>query len=711
MIHIDWETFGEVELRGKNSVGLHNYFCHPKTELLTLAWAYDDEPPEGWEIHNGYMPDKLRRGLEDPKELLAAWNSTFERYGFWYKMDMKIPIERFVDPQASARYLSLPPDLETVGQVLGLPPEMIKDSDGERLLDIFSKPQIVKKKGQPIEYRRRDWNTDPEDWAKLCDYNKQDIVAEREIMRRLKDIYKVFPLPEREQRIWVMDQRINDRGIPVDRKFVEMGLKLATREKNESLGQQNVRTGLANANSRNQLLAWAKTQGYAKNTLKKGTVDAELKFNDNLTPLCREILEARKDGGSTSYKKLDAILRRISSDGRLRNQFVYMGSSRCGRWSGSGGGVQMQNLARPNQAFEDVETLTEARNMVINGDYDRIRERYGSVLTTVKYCLRTSFLASPGKRFDVADLNAIETRVGAWVTGCTALTKVFEQNRDPYLDYASKITQIPYENLARDLKSKDPAVKARAKALRQMAKPVVLGCIYRLGGGSVATIKGDPTKTGLWGYAEGYGVAMTQEEAANHVRIFRDSYPEIPQFWYACEDAIKDVLAGTRTVREIGPNGCIRIDKINLEGRDPVLRIQLPSGRYLHYVDASIQNLKMPWKDREGNDVYRDGLVYSGTNQETHQWDCGVTSHGGKITENIIQGIARDVIAEDMLQCEVIEISINAHAHDEIIAENEDSLCAPGLIDMEAIMAKPINWLPGLLLKGEGFSSSFYRKG
>ena len=706
--HVDFETYSEAELHGKNSVGLDNYAQHPSTRVLMMAWAVDEQGPEIWFPDQEPMPPAVRQSLEDSETQFAAWNSAFERYLFRYALQIDIPIERWADPQASARYLSLPGDLDTVGRVLGLPEDMQKDKEGERLIDIFSKP--TKLRGKEKRTIIRTSETDPEEWVKFVAYCKRDVVAEREIMRRLKDIYKVFPLPEREQRIWVMDQRINDRGIPVDRKFVEMGLKLATREKNESLGQQNVRTGLANANSRNQLLAWAKTQGYNKNTLKKGTVDAELKFNDTLTPLCREVLEARKEGGSTSYKKLSAILRQVSSDGRLRNQFIYMGSSRCGRWAGNA--VQLQNMARPNQAFEDVETLTEARNMVINGDYDRIRERYGSVLTTVKYCLRTAFLASPGKKFDVADLNAIETRVGAWVTGCLGLMKVFLEGRDPYLDCASKISQIPYDNLKRDLKSKDPVVKARTKALRQMAKAIILGCLYRLGGGSIAIVKGDPVKTGLFGYVEGFGIAMTQEEAADYVQIFRASYPEIPQFWYACEDAIKDVLAGTRTVREIGPNGCIRIDKINVdEDRDPVLRIQLPSGRYLHYVDASIQNLKMPWKDREGNDVYRDGLVYSGTNQETHQWDCGVTSHGGKITENIIQGIARDVIAEDMLQCEVIEISINAHAHDEIIAENEDSLCAPGLIDMEAIMAKPINWLPGLLLKGEGFSSSFYRKG
>jgi DNA polymerase bacteriophage-type len=711
MIHTDFETYSEAELGGKMSVGIHNYAAHPSTRALMLAYAFDEEEPKLWFPDSEVIPADLATRLEDPHEEIAAWNSTFERYIFWYVLRIKLAIERFVDPQASARYLSLPGDLEDVGNILRLPADMQKDKEGERLIEMFSKPnKMRKKRGEEARTYQRTRETDPADWIKFGIYCKRDVIAEREIQRRLT-LLKVFPLPERERRIWIRDQQINDRGIPTDLMFVKSAFKLATQEKKEALESQNKLTGLENANSRPQLLGWAQDHGYKKKTLKKETVAAELKFNTEMDPICRQVLEARKAASSTSYKKLSAILRQVSPDGRLRNQFIYMGSARCGRWSGNA--VQLQNMARPTPEFEDEKVMTDARQMIYDEDYQKIRDRFGSVLTTVKSCLRTSFVVQPGRKFRVCDLNAIETRVGAWVSGCENLMNVFKEGHDPYLDYAMKMTQIPYEKLNADLHSKDPKIKAAAKLHRQIAKPVVLGCVYRLGGGGMGMKKGDPIKTGLWGYAENYGVEMTQKQAADNVKIFRDSYPEIPRFWYACEEAVKDVLKeGTvRVKREIGPNGCIKIDKVTLEDRDPILRIQLPSGRFIHYMDASIQSIKMPWKDSEEKDVYKPSLIYSGINQENHQWEVGVTSHGGKLMENIVQGIARDVIAEDLLICEDVGIEIDAHAHDELIGETEDTMFAPGLLDMAEIMGRPIPWLPGLLLAGDGFESDFYRKG
>jgi DNA polymerase bacteriophage-type len=707
ILHVDFETYNEAELRGKASVGLDNYVKSPSLVVLMLAWAFDNEEPQLWFPWRDPMPERLRKGLEDPKTQLAAWNSAFERYVFKHGLKIDLPVERWLDPQSSARYLSLPDDLETAARVLDLPPELQKDEAGEKLIQLFSKPQIRKKRGEEKKLIRAMPADYPTEWESFGNYCKQDVVVERAIMHRLKEL-EVFPLPEREQRIWQMDQRINDRGFYLDVPFIKIAYELASREKKERIEEMSQKTGLENANSVSQLLAWAKTQGYMKNTLKKGTVQAELNFNENLTPLCREILEARKAASSTSYKKLAAMLRQMSPDNRLRNQFIYMGSSRCGRWTGNA--VQLQNMARPTPEFEDVDVLMEARQMIMDGKYDEIRARFGSVLTTVKNCLRTALIAAPGKTLAVADKNAIETRVGAWMTGCKALTKVFELDRCPYIDYASRMTQIPYENIDRDRKSKDPLVKAKAKELRQTAKPVTLGCIYRLGGGAIATVKGDQVKTGLWGYAENYGVTMTQKEAHDHVRIFRATYPEIKDFWFACEAAISDVLSGERTKRGLGPGERIKVDKIRLAEDRDILRIHLPSGRCLHYMDASIQELKKPWQDRDGNDVYGPTIVYAGIDQSTHQWFVGITSHGGKVTENVDQGISRDIIADDMLDVEARGIDIVGHAHDEIIAEVDMSMFAPGLLDMEESMSRSISYLPGLILKAEGFESKVYRK-
>ena len=312
--------------------------------------------------------------------------------------------------------------------------------------------------------------------------------------------------------------------------------------------------------------------------------------------------------------------------------------------------------------------------------------------------------------FIAVDLNAIETRVAAYLSGCQPLLQVFYENRDPYLDFANKMTGIMYDKLAKDLKSKDPAVKAAAKGHRQIAKPGVLGCVYRLGAGQLGMNKhGDQVKSGLWGYSENMGVTMSQEKAQEVVQVFRQAYPEICQSWYALEEAVSDVLKGQRVKRELGPDGCIKIDKIP-NGDSVILRIELPSGRKLHYLEAEIKQTKMPWTkiDDQGKEqpVYKPTLNYASVDQETKQWGY-TTSHGGKIFENIVQGTARDVLACAMLRFEEWHLKIVAHVHDEIIVESDTD----ELKLAEEIMSRPVDWAPGLPLAAEGWRGKYYRKG
>lgn len=710
MLHLDFETRSLVELRGQKSVGLWNYANHPSTSVLMLGWAIDNEPAQVWEPRNGPMPSELEDRLRDPSVELAAFNSTFERYIAKFKLGVDTAIERYQDPQASARYLSLPGDLEDVSTILGLPDDLAKDKEGKRLIDLFSKSHKKrKKKGEEAEEYFPDWTTHPEEWAKFVEYCRRDVVTEREVMRRLK-LLEVFPLPLLERKIWVFDQKVNDRGIPTPENFVRKALKLAEREKQEAIEAQNKLTGLENANSNSQMLAWVKTQGFEGNSLRKGAVDAALKYNQNLTPLCCQVLEARKAASSTAYKKLAAILRQVSSDGKLRNQFIYGGSSRCLRWSGNG--VQLHNFARPNKTFEVKENVEKARALILAEDYEGIKREFGSVLLVVKYNIRGVFTANQGDRFNVCDLNAIETRVGAWMSQCGPLLEVFKQGRDPYLDFATKMTGIPYEQLDRDVHSRDEAVKAKAKEFRQIAKPGVLGCVYRLSGGQMGRDKnGDPVKQGLWGYAEAMGVNMTQEQAHEVVKVFRESYPEIKRMWFDFEEAVKDVLNGKQTKRELGPRGCIKIDKFvfTCNGNErTILRIQLPSGRRLHYLDAFVDDVKMPWQ-KDGEDVYKATLCYSGQDQTTKQWKDDITSHGGKLTENVDQGIARDVLATKMLDLDQI-MPIVLHVHDEAVGMTEDDIFAPGLPEMIQIMNKPVDWAPDLPLGSDGFMDNFYHK-
>jgi DNA polymerase len=229
----------------------------------------------------------------------------------------------------------------------------------------------------------------------------------------------------------------------------------------------------------------------------------------------------------------------------------------------------------------------------------------------------------------------------------------------------------------------------------------------------------------LWDYADKMGVEMSQEQSGEVVEIFRNSYPEICNssksnglplgIWKRLEEAVADVMDPARlaTVRYIGPNNCVKIDRINVEGRHPIMRMQLPSGRYLHYLEARLESTLMPWKgeDEDGNevDVYRDSLIYAGTNQKTKQWET-VTTHGGKVFENLVQGIARDILAAKLLKFEDSGMPVVGHVHDEGIALVIDDLLSPTVHDMVEIMSVEEEWAPGLLLGADGFESKFYRK-
>jgi DNA polymerase len=285
-----------------------------------------------------------------------------------------------------------------------VPAHLAKDKRGDALIDLFCKLKYPKKKkgetaGEPYF---NDWNSHPVEWEQFEDYCRKDVLSEKEVYRRL-EILEAMPMPEFERKLWIFDQTVSDRGIPTDLEFAQKAYKLALNAKAETLASQNKITGLANANSRDQLLPWAKERGYPYNTLNKSFVEAVLGDPAyTLTAECREVLTARLTAGSNSYTKLAAIMRIICPDGMLRNQFIYLGSPRCGRWSG--GGVQPHNLPRPSPPkkvnghdFEDEEVLMEARQMIYQEDYEGIKKKYGSVLEVIKSTIRTAFVA-PGSR-------------------------------------------------------------------------------------------------------------------------------------------------------------------------------------------------------------------------------------------------------------------------------------------------------------------------
>lgn len=404
----DFETRSEAELKGTESVGLHNYSIHPSTKALMFGYAIVKDisvtlsvkDVSLWKLwEDELMPADLKQGL-DSDIPIVSWNSTFERYIFKNQISIEIPVIRFQDPQPSARYFSMTGDLEDDGRVLGLPSDLAKEHKGKELIKMFSLPTVIKAtKKREGKIFFKDWDTNPVEWLEFCEYCKQDVVAELEMMRRLA-IVGAFPLPQRERKIWLFDQKVNDRGMPVDVDFVRKAYNLGVRAKQAAVEAQNKLTGLENSNSNPQMLAWARKQGYQANTLRKDRVTVALKYErDKMTPLCIQALEARAAASSTTYKKLAAILRQVSPDGRLRNQFIYMGSARCGRWSGNA--VQLHNMARPDKRFENKKNVDKGRALIYAEDYDGIIREfgksetdYGAVLLTIKNLIRTVFVAS-----------------------------------------------------------------------------------------------------------------------------------------------------------------------------------------------------------------------------------------------------------------------------------------------------------------------------
>jgi DNA polymerase len=393
-LHIDFESRSTF---GPSDRGLHNYIFHPDTELLFLWFKIGSGEYKCWRIWEGeQIHNELWQAINHPDVYLVAFNSAFERYGL-KKLGYDIPASRFIDPQVGGRYLSLPASLDVQCEVLGVPPHLSKDPRGDALIKLFCDKVITKAtKKNPAKEYYNDWNSHPKEWEEFLAYGRQDVVAEGELLRRIR-ILKALPLPEFEQKLWILDQKINDRGMPVDVEFVRKMYKLAVRAKEEAKLNFEKMTGVLNANSPDHVKKWAKTQGYPYGTLRKDTVTSVLKDPDiKLTDACRTALKMRAEAASTSYQKLGKIIECVSPDGRLRGQFIFMGASRCGRWSGSS--VQLQNMARPLPPdklngfdFEDQSTVKEARAMIYAEDYEGIKSKYGSVLLTIKSLIRTVF--------------------------------------------------------------------------------------------------------------------------------------------------------------------------------------------------------------------------------------------------------------------------------------------------------------------------------
>lgn len=678
-LHLDWETRSDINLKKR---GLDVYAAHPSTRPLMLAWAYDDDEPELWLPEHGPLPQHIIEAMSDPTVHKWAFNARFERMVYQIVMARHTPIKGWRCAQALSYMHGFYGGLDDVGEQMMIDFDKQKFNDGLKLVRKFTQPQKITK-NQPHLWR--DETTDPEDWERFCLYCRQDVVAERAIKKRLLR----FPIPQFEWQLYELDQKINDRGIPIDLEFVRNAIELSDRRKAELFEQMQKLTGLANPNSVSQLLKFLQDNGYPWGDLQKFTVAKALVEHEEgiheLMPVVQEALLLRQQSARMAVAKYDAMLEAVSADGRVRGAFQFGGASRTNRWAGRK--VQTQNMVRTPADMEKNEWLLDRMTEAVRrGDYDELAITYGEPMDVLAGLVRSAIAAEPGKELRVGDLRAIETCAAAWEANCTPLLDILNRDtdNDPYKHLAMKIYNVAYEEVT--------------SAQRQVGKPGILGGIYSLSGGDLR----DGKRTGMWGYAENMGVKIPQKLAHDIVKALRELCPQIASIWREYENAFRAVLIHGRPIK-IGP--------VTFEQRKPYLCIVLPSGRRIFYYLPQVKPIKVKSIDQWGKEREwtKYELSYMGKEQNTSHWGRIIT-HGGKILENITQAISRDALAVGMVAADEEGFDIIGHAHDEIITEKEIGDNYYTWHRLCEIMSRAIDWAKGLPLSANGYAAPYYRK-
>ena len=540
----------------------------------------------------------------------------------------------------------LPMSLDAAGEALNLPQQKLKE--GKALINYFCKPckPTIANGGRTRNLPEHA----PDKWERFKEYAKVDVVAMREIYKLLSR----FPVPEWERRVWALDARINERGVMVDTELAEAAIAVDEAFREEHTAELQKLTHLDNPNSVAQLKDWLEGVGVSVDSLNKATVaDLRASVPD---PTTRRVLELRQLLGKTSTKKYSAMTAMACEDSRVRGLLQYYGAGRTGRWAGRG--VQVQNLAQNH--LDDIGLV---RELVRDRDLGTLEMLFDSVPDVLSQLIRTAFVAKEGHTFLVSDYAAIEARVIAYLAGEKWRMDVFAQGGDIYCSSASQMFKVP-------------VVKHGINGhLRQKGKIAELACGYGGGVGALKAFGAD--KMGL-----------TEDEMQQIVDQWRLASPTIPRFWRDTENAAKKALENPGRTFTL-PCGVKYLRDAN------ALRCRLPSGRILTYWDARIED----YKDRPS-------VVVMGQNQTTRKWEKTET-WGGKLVENIVQAYARDCLAVALLRLDDAGYKITFHVHDEIVAEAPDG---SRWEDMAEIMGRPIEWAPGLLLRGDGYDTKFYMK-
>lgn len=625
--------------------GVYAYADSPAFEVLLFAYSFDGEETEVIDLARGeLLPAEVESAIFDESIIKTAFNANFERICLSKHFERRISPKSWHCSAIQAAMLALPRSLEEVGAVLGLEKQKMKE--GKDLIRYFCMPcKPTKSNGG----RTRNFPCHaPEKWELFKNYCKCDVDVEKAIRYKLRN----FPIPESEMEVYCLDQEINDRGILVDKKLVEQAVAGDLLHKEIVTKRAYELTGLENPNSVAQIKGWLLEKGLEIDSLSKQAVSELIQESDGEV---QELLKLRLLMAKTSVKKYEAIERSVCSDGRVHGLLQFYGANRTGRWSGKL--VQAQNL--PKNYIVDLEL---ARNLVKQGRFEDVELLYDSTPKVLSELIRTAFIPKPGCRFLVADFSAIEARVLAWLSGEQWRLDVFSSHGKIYEASASAMFHVPIEEIK------------KGSPLRQKGKIAELALGY---GGSVGAL----TAMGA------LNMGLEEEELAPLVSSWRSANPHITQFWWDVDAvAIKAVTEKKQT----------RVGKIIFEYKSGILFVTLPSGRKLSYVKPRMALNKFD----------RNGLTYEGI-AENGKWGR-IETYGPKLVENIVQGTARDLLAEAMLRLKKQGFDIVMHIHDEAVLEVPEGVSS--VEEVCAIMAEQPEWEKGLPLRADGYECAFYKK-
>lgn len=658
-ISIDIETYSDVDL-GK--CGVYRYSESPDSEILLFGYSVDGGPVQVIDLASGEsIPEEILDALTDDTVVKWAFNANFERVclsrylrdlgrsldPFHDNHPLTLEPARFLNPEGWrcsmvwAATMGLPLSLKGVGAVLQLADQ--KMDEGKALIKYFSVPCApTKANGGRTRNLPSD---DPGKWATFKKYNQRDVEVEMMIQRKLRS----FPVPDFVWDEYHIDQEINDRGVRIDMDLVEKAIDMDTRFRSELTEKMQAITNLENPNSVQQMKQWLSDNGMEVDSLGKKAVTALLK---TAPPELTGVLELRQQLAKSSVKKYQTMQRAVCSDSRARGMFMFYGANRTGRWAGRL--IQLQNL--PQNHLPDLDA---ARALVKSGDYEAVKMIYEDVPDTLSQLIRTAFIPKDGCRFYVADFSAIEARVIAWYAGEKWKSDAFANGEDIYCSTARRMFH-------------KPVVKHGVNGeLRAKGKIAELACGY---GGSTGALK-------AMGALE---MGLSEDELPDIVSSWRDANQQIVKFWWDVDKAVMAAVKNHKTTR---------LGRLAFFWQAGMLFITLPSGRNLAYVKPKVG------MNRFGGEC----ITYEGVGG-TKKWER-LESYGPKFVENIVQGVARDILCFAMKNLR--DRFIVGHVHDELIIEVPKETNMQEICD---IMGQTPDWMPGLLLRADGYKCMFYQK-